>query len=114
MAFACGRWGWSRRNATLLVSASIMLAGIPVTLSFGPLADYTWAGRSLFDWLDFLTSNLMMPLFAIVICLLFGWSSRLEGLLPSTLSPLWRRALRFTWRYAAPLCIGVILLHGVW
>ncbi|MGY0144701.1 sodium-dependent transporter [Edwardsiella tarda] len=114
VAFACGRWGWSRRNATLLVSASIMLAGIPVTLSFGPLADYTWAGRSLFDWLDFLTSNLMMPLFAIVICLLFGWSSRLEGLLPSTLSPLWRRALRFTWRYAAPLCIGVILLHGVW
>ncbi|UCQ57455.1 sodium-dependent transporter [Edwardsiella piscicida] len=113
VAFACGRWGWSRRNATLLVSVGIMTAGIPVTLSFGPLAHYTLGGRTLFDWLDFMTSNLMMPLFAIAICLLFGWSSRLEALLPETLPTHWRRALRFTWRYAAPLCIGVILLHGV-
>lgn len=87
MAFAQGRWGWSRRNASLIITASIMLAGIPVTLSFGELSSFTLAGKTLFDVLDFLTSNLMMPLFGIIICLVFGWSPRAATLVPQDISP---------------------------
>ncbi|TBL97787.1 sodium-dependent transporter [Hafnia alvei] len=113
VAFTQGRWGWSRRNASLVITASIMLAGIPVTLSFGELSGFTLGGKTLFDVLDFLTSNLMMPLFGIIICLVFGWSPRAATLMPADISPFWRASLRITWRYIGPLFIGVILVRGL-
>ena len=39
----------------------------------GPGRDYTLFGKTLFDLLDYLTSNLMMPLFGLVLTLLLGW-----------------------------------------
>ena len=71
--FTTEEWGWSRRNACRVLTLLIMACGIPVSLSFGPWADYTLFGKTLFDLLDYLTSNLMMPLFGLVLTLLLGW-----------------------------------------
>lgn len=103
----------SRRQACLLATLSIMLLGTPVALSFGPLSDVLIAGKSLFDLLDFATSNIMMPVFAIILCLLFGWSPRIKVFLNETLPPLGRRLLLFIWRYAGPVSISVILFRGI-
>ncbi|QGH62047.1 sodium-dependent transporter [Serratia proteamaculans] len=113
VAFAQQRWGWSRRNACLLITGSIMLAGIPVSLSFGLLSEMTLFGKTLFDCLDYLTSNLLMPIFGIAICLLFGWSKAASALLPADISPPVRRVVFLIWRYVGPLFIGIILLHGI-
>ena len=51
------RWGWSRRSACRVLTLLIMACGIPVSLSFGPWAEYTLFGKTLFDLLDYLTSN---------------------------------------------------------
>ncbi|NUU68917.1 sodium-dependent transporter [Enterobacteriaceae bacterium BIT-l23] len=113
VTFLQQRFGWSRRNSALLTTASVMLAGIPITLSFGILKDWTLFNKTLFDILDYLTSNLMMPLFGIAISLWFGWSKKSAALMPGDLSPFWRGCLKLTWRFIAPLFIGAILLHGV-
>ncbi|OKP03468.1 sodium-dependent transporter [Xenorhabdus eapokensis] len=113
VAYVQTRFKWSRRKASLIVTASIMLMGIPVSLSFGPLSHVTLGGKTIFDMLDFITSNVLMPIFGIIICLVFGWSRKVNALIPDNMSSRNRLCLLFIWRYVGPLCIGVILIHGL-
>ncbi|MBL0543343.1 sodium-dependent transporter [Aeromonas sp. 25-248] len=110
--FTTEEWGWSRRNACRVLTLLIMACGIPVSLSFGPWADYTLFGKTLFDLLDYLTSNLMMPLFGLVLTLLLGWKLG-DSIVPADLSPLMRGALLWCWRLVAPLLIAGILVRGL-
>ncbi len=110
--FTCEEWGWSRRGACRVLTLMIMASGIPVSLSFGPWADYTLFGKTLFDLLDYLTSNLMMPLFGLVLTLLLGWRLG-ETILPEGLSPALRLCLLWCWRLVAPLLIAGILVRGL-
>ena len=110
--FTTEEWGWSRRNACRVLTLLIMACGIPVSLSFGPWADYTLFGKTLFDLWDYLTSNLMMPLFGLVLTLLLGWKLG-DSIVPADLSPLMRGALLWCWRLVAPLLIAGILVRGL-
>ena len=110
--FTTEEWGWSRRNACRVLTLLIMACGIPVSLSFGPWAEYTLFGKTLFDLLDYLTSNLMMPLFGLVLTLLRGWKLG-DSIVPADLSPLMRGALLWCWRLVAPLLIAGILVRGL-
>ena len=110
--FTTEEWGWSRRNACRVLTLLIMACGIPVSLSFGPCADYTLFGKTLFDLLDYRTSNLMMPLFGLVLTLLLGWKLG-DSIVPADLSPLMRGALLWCWRLVAPLLIAGILVRGL-
>ncbi|MDH0027732.1 sodium-dependent transporter [Aeromonas caviae] len=110
--FTTEEWGWSRRNACRVLTLLIMACGIPVSLSFGPWAEYTLFGKTLFDLLDYLTSNLMMPLFGLVLTLLLGWKLG-DSIVPADLSPLMRGALLWCWRLIAPLLIAGILVRGL-
>ena len=68
-----------------------MAGGIPVSLSFGPWATLTLFGKNIFELLDFITSNLMMPLFGLALTLLLGWrlgrQALPEGLPPPLAGP---------------------------
>ena len=110
--FITEEWGWSRRSACRVLTLLIMACGIPVSLSFGPWAEYTLFGKTLFDLLDYLTSNLMMPLFGLVLTLLLGWRLG-DSMVPADLSPLMRRCLLWCWRLVAPLLIAGILVRGL-
>ncbi len=105
-------WGWSRRGACRVLTLLIMASGIPVSLSFGPWSELTLFGKTIFDLLDYLTSNLMMPLFGLVLTLLLGWRLG-ESVLPAGLSPLLRGSLLWCWRLVAPLLIAGILVRGL-
>ena len=110
--FLCETWGWSRRTACSAITAVVMLNGIPVSLSFGPLQHATLFGKTIFELLDYLTSNLMMPLFGLVLTLLLGWRLG-DAILPAGLSPALRLALLWCWRVVAPLLISGILIRGI-
>ena len=110
--FTTEEWGWSRRSACRVLTLLIMACGIPVSLSFGPWAEYTLFGKTLFDLLDYLTSNLMMPMFGLVLTLLLGWRLG-DRMVPADLSPGLRLALLWCWRLVAPLLIAGILVRGL-
>ncbi|MCS3457428.1 sodium-dependent transporter [Aeromonas rivuli] len=110
--FTCEEWGWSRRSACLVLTLMIMATGVPVSLSFGIWSEATLFGKTLFELLDYLTSNLMMPLFGLVLTLLLGWRLG-DKMLPDGAHPLARFALLWCWRLVAPLLIGGILLRGL-
>jgi NSS family neurotransmitter:Na+ symporter len=72
---------------------------------------------SFFDFMDYISNNIMMPMNAIGICLFAGWawteSLRKEitngGLIEFRMQPIWIMAVKIF----APAAIAVILVSGV-
>lgn len=63
----------SRQKATVLLSIIVALISIPATLSFGVLDWLKIADKTIFDLLDYVTSNILLPFNTLLICLLSGW-----------------------------------------
>ena len=73
------RFNMSRQKACALLFVIISLIAIPTTLSFGILGDFKLFGKTLFDFLDYLTSNLMLPSNTLILCLISGWYLKIKG-----------------------------------
>ncbi|MEE3214083.1 MAG: sodium-dependent transporter, partial [Pseudomonadota bacterium] len=76
--------------------------------------DWTLAGKHFFDWLDYLTSRLMMPLGGLGMALLAGFVLKSQAVkdelnLPAGIYALWL----FMVRYVSPLAILVIFVDAL-
>lgn len=60
-----------RRSSTLLLSAAVFIASIPAALSFGLWNDIKFGAGTIFDNMDFLVTNILMPL-GVLFTTLFG------------------------------------------
>ncbi len=69
----------SRTKACTILFFIIAAFAIPATLSFGILGDFKIFGKNIFDCLDFVTSNLLMPLNAFFLCIIAGWFLKIKG-----------------------------------
>ena len=63
----------SRRNSIMLNTIALSVLGVVCALSFGVLSGYKLAGKTFFDLLDFLTSNVGMPIGAMGIAIVGGY-----------------------------------------
>lgn len=106
--------GLSRGAAAWIVGAVIWLLGLVSILSFNYWQEITLFGRSLFGTLDFVTSNIMLPLTGFLIAIFAGWvmckSSSVEELEMGTGNryALWRLLVRFV----APVAMILIAMHA--
>lgn len=73
VAYFAEELNMSRGKATITAASAITVVGLFATLSFGPLKDATLLGRTVFDWFDYLSANLLLPLGAIFIVVFVGW-----------------------------------------
>ena len=73
------RFNLSRLKSAILLFIIISLIAVPAVLSFGVLSDFKIIGKSIFDFLDFATSNILMPLNALVLCIIAGWFLKIKG-----------------------------------
>lgn len=116
--FVQDRFKKSRVAATLIVMLPLFLFSGICTLSFGPLADVRIAGLGIFDFLDTVATNFMLPVVSIFICLFMGWAA------PGTLfkdqltnhgsvKARFYPAVLFIVRYLAPLLILIVLLSSI-
>ena len=69
----------SRTKACTILFFIIALIAIPATLSFGILENFKICGKTFFDFLDFTTSSILMPLNALFLCLIAGWFLKIKG-----------------------------------
>lgn len=106
----------SRLKATILTTVSVSLLGVFSTLSFGPLSHVSLFGLSIFDTFDFVSSNILLPLGGILLCIFAGW--RLDKAVlydelsnNGTLKIRMFRTYIFILKYVAPVCILLILLN---
>ncbi|STQ90592.1 sodium-dependent transporter [Iodobacter fluviatilis] len=118
VAMLIERCDWSRKKATAISILIIAFFGLPAALSQSLTSNLKFFGLNTFDLFDYISSNILMPVGGILICLFAGWSYGLPKLKEalsnsgtlnnSTLI----KVLFILLRYIAPLLIGIILLNG--
>lgn len=103
---------FSRLAAASLCGALTWTLGIGTVLSFNHWADYQLFERNFFELLDFVTSNIMLPLGGLFIALFAGW------VLPRAVSASELdtgdgiyRVWRIIVRYISPTAVFLVLLH---
>lgn len=74
VAFLNERAGMSRAAATGVTIAVLALLGSTAALSNNLLANVKLSGMTPFDLYDFTTSNVLLPLGGLLICVFVGWA----------------------------------------
>jgi len=114
VAWSVETHGWSRKAAATTIGVLIWALGFATILSFNELSDFKILGRTMFENLDHLASNVMLPLGGLFITLFAGWvmckNSTAEELDIGT-GPLYR-TWRFLARWVAPVAVLAIFLHA--
>ena len=109
-----------RTTACIVLFLICWVLGIFCALSFGPLAEVKLAGRSIFDFFDNLSSNILMTLGSLLTVLFVGWRLKKTDIYEEftnggTLSANVKifGVLWFLIRYVAPIAVIVIFISGL-
>ncbi len=73
IAFLSDTFKMSRRKACLWTIIPLFVFCSICSLSLGPWADFTVFGKTIFDLLDYFTSNILLPIVAIGVCIYVGY-----------------------------------------
>ena len=63
----------SRAKACFAVILPLFILSPICSLSVGPWSEYTIAGLTLFDFLDTIATNIMLPIGGVLLCIYMGW-----------------------------------------
>jgi len=116
LMFFIERYGMTRKKATILCGSIFYGLGIVALLSMSSTygSSLTFFGKNAFDWMDFMTSSIMMPTAAIVICIFLGYfvdkqllHEKFTKFVPNYAFDIWY----FLIRYVVPLAITVLFLN---
>jgi neurotransmitter:Na+ symporter, NSS family len=105
---------FTRVTAALTVGTIIWALGLLTVMSFGPWQTFKLDDKTIFDWFDYLTNNIMLPIGGFSIIVFAGWFMAKN----STADELDRRAglvyrfWRVSARYVAPVAILLVLLNA--
>ena len=119
ISFAMDLWGWSRKKTIFINLLALSVLSLPCILGFNILSDLQplGDGSSILDLEDFLVSNNLLPLGALVYLLFcvhrngWGWKQFIEEC--NTGSGIkFPTAARSWLTFFAPICIVVIYLKG--
>ncbi|PSL44483.1 NSS family neurotransmitter:Na+ symporter [Salsuginibacillus halophilus] len=105
-----------RKRVTWISGLLVYIMGIPSALSFGILGDFTVFGNIFFDNMDFLVSNILLPLGALLIALFVPWKINKDVLEEELLrSSRLSRGFFLTWlftiRFVTPAVIVIVFLY---
>ena len=107
--------GLSRVQATVVICGLAWILGIGTVLSFNEWAEVKFFGKTIFDNLDFVSSNIMLPLGGILIAIFVGWFMKESHTAAevdkgrSAIYNIWRVMVRFV----SPILVGIIFLNGL-
>ena len=110
--------GWNRKVATVAFGVLIFLFGIPSSLSMGVWSDTKiLLDKNFFDLMDYLTSNLIMPIGGILISVFVGWfaAERMKEEVTNNgeVSVPFLGVWLFICRFVAPIAVAWILVSGL-
>ncbi len=102
-----------RKSATLVSSVVIWALGIACLLSFNAWQDVTIFGKNIFDFLDYVTSKLMLPLTGLGTIIFAGWLMKQETIRQElNLSPAIFAGWKFLCQIVIPVAVIAILIYG--
>jgi NSS family neurotransmitter:Na+ symporter len=99
----------------MLCGGITWLVGLGTVFSFNIWKTYTVFGKTVFDVLDFLTSNIMLPLGGLLIAVFVGWSMRESSVRDEiAMSSDWLfQVWRFLIRFVTPVGVMLIFLNVI-
>ena len=104
----------TRAQAAVMVGGLIWFLGLGSVLSFNVLSEFTFLQGTIYNNIDYLTSNVMLPLGGLFIAVFAGWvmcrnstADELGG--AGTVYRFWR----FLTRFVAPIGILFVFLKAV-
>ena len=107
----------TRKKAALVVTITTAVIGAFCSLSLGAVGDsMTFFGKSLFDWFDFITGQIFLPIVGFLTCIFIGWFVPHKVVHDEftnwgTLRGRFFHLYIFLVKYICPLAILFIFLH---
>lgn len=105
----------SRPLASLYSGACCWLIGLGSAFSFNIWSEVKWFGKTIFELVDMLTAEIMLPIGGVAVAVFAGWiMSREISAAELEMSDerhfrLWRVLVR----YAAPICVTLVFLDAI-
>lgn len=115
IAFICEHFKVKRWKSVLIVLIPLLFLSSVCSLSMGPWSHITIFGLNIFDFIDTVATNIMLPIGSIFLCIYMGWRvpSKLflnqlsnDGKLQSSFYSI----AIFIIRYIAPFLIASVLI----
>ena len=122
VAYCTEEFGWSRKKAALLNAILICGVGVLASLSADKtslLGGVTFGGRGFFDWFDYLSSNVLLPVGGLLIAVFIGYRinwTELEQELSNQGTLSNKTMIRmFYWvvRYVTPALLVIVFLNSL-
>jgi NSS family neurotransmitter:Na+ symporter len=107
----------TRKRAAIIVTVTTAIIGSICSLSLGAVGTtLTFIGDTLFDWFDFITGQIFLPVVGFLTCIFIGWFVphkvvRDEFTNWGTLRGRFFHFYLFMVKYVCPLAILFIFLH---
>ncbi len=108
----------TRKKSIIITIIFASILGVFASLSFGPLSSVLIFKKSIFDLLDFVASNVLLPLGGLLIVIFVGWymtkrDVRDEVSNGGTLNVPFFPYFRFIVRFIAPVAIAAIFIYSI-
>jgi NSS family neurotransmitter:Na+ symporter len=113
---------WKRHTAAIVLSVFIFALGVPSALSFNLFNDVKIFGFDFFGLVDFIASNILLPLGGLFIAVFVAWIWGYDKVIPNLrkgaenffdnfplLSSLWKIFLK----YLSPVLIFLVFLYSI-
>ncbi|MCD5413528.1 MAG: sodium-dependent transporter [Clostridiales bacterium] len=119
VAYVVDEWKWTRKKATFIIAGIIFALGVPASLSIGPWSEFhILPGKGVFDTLDFVASQILLPVGGILLSIFLGWVLGMDNAIKeATNDGKLRFPLAGTWsiliKYVAPIAITVVFVKGL-
>jgi NSS family neurotransmitter:Na+ symporter len=107
--------GWQRVKAAVLCGILSWVVGLGTVFSFNRWEDVKLWGKTIFDLLDFLTSNIMLPLGGLFIAIFAAWMMKKSSTVDELAMgdglrySLWRTVTR----YITPVAVILVFLAAI-
>ncbi len=106
--------GLSRLKASIALGMLTWVIGLGTVFSFNEWSSATIFGKTFFDLLDYLTSNIMLPLGGVLMAVFAGWlmkkaASEDELTLGAGAYSIWY----FLVRYIIPIAVMLVFLNAI-
>ena len=108
--------GFRRITANLLLGLVAWIVGLGSVLSFNEWADTRVAGFTFFEFMDFLTSSVMLPLTGLFIAIFVGWIMKPDAVREELGDESNRVFYSWRWvlRFISPLLVLVVFVLGLY
>ena len=115
VAFMECHFGMSRRRAVVTVVSPLFILSSVCSLSVGAWSDFKIFGLTIFDFLDTIATNIMLPVGGILLCIYMRWVAprsffQKELTNNGTLTSHAFGVIAFIVKWIAPVLIALVLV----